>query len=376
LLREVAQRIRGCIRAQDTLARQGGDEFVAMLVDLSTDPAQAAHAAQFIAEKVIEQVDQPVMIGGMARHASVSIGVAMLTGSHLPAREDVLKQADLAMYQAKAAGRHAVRFFDPTMQAQVLARTSLEVDLRSALQHDEFRVYAQPQVRTDGSVLGYEALLRWRHLTRGLVSPAEFIPVAEASGLIVPLGEWVLQQACQALADPAGQLARQHLTLAVNVSAAQFHQPDFVAHVRSVLDDTGAPPHQLILELTESQLVHDVEGVAAKMHALKALGVRLSLDDFGTGYSSLAMISRLPLDELKIDISFVGAMRTDPRSAAIVSAIVRMGEALGLAVIAEGVEETAQRDALRALGCSHFQGYLYGHPAPLHDAMRVVDAVG
>jgi len=257
------------------------------------------------------------------------------------------------------------------MQVQVVARTRMEADLRQAFQCDELILYAQPQVRADASLLGYEALVRWRHPQRGLVSPAEFIPIAEESGFIVPLGDWVLQRACEVLAGWVGDPVRRDLTLAVNVSAPQFHQADYVERVRGTLERSGALPHQLILELTENQLVHDVEAVVAKMEALKALGVRVSLDDFGTGYSSLAMIRRLPLDELKIDISFVRAMRTDPRSAAIVTAIVRMGEALSLAVIAEGVEEPAQRDALLALGCTHFQGYLYGRPAPLDEVGRI-----
>jgi len=371
MLCEVAQRIGRCIGVHDSVARVGGDGFAALLVELSTYPQDAAHAVQRIADKMIADIDRPVVLGPNSAHASISIGVALLSGGQHPSREEILKQADLALDHAKAAGRHTARFFDPAMQAQMMARTQLEAELRLAFQRDELILYAQPQVRDDASLLGYEALVRWRHPTRGLVSPAEFIPVAEESGLIVPLGDWVLRRACEVLASWACDSSRQGLTLAVNVSAPQFHLADYVDRVRDALASTGASGHQLILELTESQLVHDVEGVVTKMDALKALGVRLSLDDFGTGYSSLAMIRRLPLDELKIDISFVRAMRADSRSAALVNAIVRMGDALAMAVIAEGVEEQAQHDALLALGCSRFQGYLYGHPAPLDEVGRV-----
>lgn len=371
LLKTVAQRIAACIRGPDTLSRQGGDEFVVLLSELGPERSEAARAAQRVADKILSHLHQPVELGGHMRQVGASIGVALAHSLESIDLEDLLKQADLAMYQAKAAGRDTVRFFDPTMQAQVLARTSLEADLRWALQAQEFVVHYQPQNDEQGQLLGYEALVRWQHPMRGLVGPGEFIAVAESCGLIMGLGDWVLRRACAQLAAWRDDPLRRSLSIAVNVSAPQLRLADFVDRVRSALQDSGAPPERLELELTESLLVDDVTGAIEKMAALKKLGVRLSLDDFGTGYSSLAMLKRLPLDQLKIDISFVRDMLADARSHAIVYAIVRMGQALALDVIAEGVERPEQRDALRALGCTHFQGYLFGRPGPLPEAQNV-----
>jgi diguanylate cyclase (GGDEF)-like protein/PAS domain S-box-containing protein len=364
LLRQMAQRMGECIRAQDTLARQGGDEFVVMLVDLARQPEEAANEAQRVAQKLLSRLAEPYTLGERQHPGSVSIGVALVDAKN-PSREELFKQADLAMYQAKAAGRNALRFFNPTMQAQVMARTSLEADLHWAYQNEEFVLFYQPQVNMQGDTLGYEALLRWQHPMRGLVAPSEFIAAAESCGIIASVGGWVLQTACQQLVLWAGNAQKRQWTIAMNVSARQFRQADFVAQVQEALTRTGANPACLELELTESQLVDDVPGVAAKMDALRLLGVRLSLDDFGTGYSSLAMLKRLPLHQLKIDQSFVRDMLTDPQDAAIIRAIVTMGDSLELEVIAEGVELTEQRNALLALGCKHYQGYLFGRPAPL-----------
>ncbi len=370
LLQQMAQRMRECTRAQDTLARQGGDEFVVMLLDLSTHIEDAASEAQRAAAKILQRLAQPYVLGGRVCQSSVSIGVALID-THSPSREELFKQADLAMYQAKGAGRNTVRFFNPEMQAQVLARTSLEGDLHRALQKDEFLLHYQPQVDEMGAVFGYEALVRWRHPVRGMVPPGEFISAAESSGVIVPLGRWILRTACQQLVAWAGQPATGQLTIAVNVSAYQFRQSDFVDQVNKVLTQTGANPTLLELELTESQLVDDVAGVIAKMDALRAAGVRLSLDDFGTGYSSLAMLKRLPLNQLKIDQAFVRDMLTNSQDASIIRAIITVGESLSLEVIAEGVEQAAQRDALLALGCRCFQGYHFGRPAPMPEAVRL-----
>jgi diguanylate cyclase (GGDEF)-like protein/PAS domain S-box-containing protein len=364
LLRQMAQRMGECIRAQDTLARQGGDEFVVMLVDLARQPEEAANEAQRVAQKLLSRLAEPYTLGERQHPGSVSIGVALVDAKN-PSREELFKQADLAMYQAKAAGRNALRFFNPTMQAQVMARTSLEADLHWAYQNEEFVLFYQPQVNMQGDTLGYEALLRWQHPMRGLVAPSEFIAAAESCGIIASVGGWVLQTACQQLVLWAGNAQKRQWTIAMNVSARQFRQADFVAQVQEALTRTGANPACLELELTESQLVDDVPGVVAKMDALRLLGVRLSLDDFGTGYSSLAMLKRLPLHQLKIDQSFVRDMLTDPQDAAIIRAIVTMGDSLALEVIAEGVELTEQRNALLALGCKHYQGYLFGRPAPL-----------
>ncbi len=364
LLHQMAQRMSECIRAQDTLARQGGDEFVVMLTDLARQPEEAAREAQRVAQKILDRLSERYTLGTRQYQGSVSIGVA-LVDTLAPSREDLFKQADLAMYQAKAAGRNALRFFNPAMQAQVMARTTLEADLHWALQHDEFVLFYQPQVDARGHTLGHEALVRWQHPMRGLVPPGDFIAAAESCGIILPLGRWILNTACRQLVAWTGQVPENQWTVAVNVSARQFRQADFVAQVHAALAQTGANATRLELELTESQLLEDVPGVIAKMDALRALGVRLSLDDFGTGYSSLAMLKRLPLNQLKIDQAFVRDMLVDPQDAAIIRAIVTMSESLSLNVIAEGVELAEQRDALLALGCQHFQGYLFGRPAPL-----------
>jgi diguanylate cyclase (GGDEF)-like protein/PAS domain S-box-containing protein len=364
LLQQVAERLRACTRDEDTLARQGGDEFVLVLQGLSTDLTQAVQQADQVGRKILQQLAQPYALESGACPSSVSIGVAMFSEPDLT-REELLKQADLAMYRAKADGRNTLRFFDPEMQARVSARTQLEADLRQALASGQFLLHYQAQVGAQGQVLGYEALVRWQHPQRGLVPPLEFIPTAESSGLIQPLGRWILGSACRQLVAWSGIEGQAQWSIAVNVSARQFHQPEFVHEVQQALLESGANPRLLELELTESQLVDDVDSVIARMDALKALGVRLSLDDFGTGYSSLSILKRLPLDQLKIDQTFVRDLLTDPQDASIVRAIVTMGASLGLDVIAEGVETAAQRDALVALGCANFQGYLFGRPAPL-----------
>jgi diguanylate cyclase (GGDEF)-like protein/PAS domain S-box-containing protein len=364
LLRQMAQRLGTCIRAQDTLARQGGDEFVVMLQGLSADMAEAVQQARKVAQKILHSLSEPYQLDTLPYSSSVSVGVAMFAQQNTNL-DDLLKQADLAMYQAKAEGRNTVRFFDPKMQTLVSVRTAMEADMRKGIAAGEFVLHYQPQVDAQGEMLGMEALVRWNHPQRGMVSPGEFIGVAESSGLILPLGEWILQTACEQLVRWARHPESALRIVAVNVSARQFRQPDFVHLVQKVLQTTGATAHHLELELTESQLVDDVASVIRKMNALKALGVRLSLDDFGTGYSSLSMLKRLPLNQLKIDQSFVADLLADSQDANIVRAIVAMGESLDLQVIAEGVETAAQRDALLGLGCSHFQGYLYGRPAPL-----------
>ena len=367
LLCQMAGRIGTSIRAQDTLARQGGDEFVVLLVDLSPSPTEAARQAQQVGQKILTSLRAPYALDPLTTQpcqSSVSLGVALIDGQ-TSSRDELFKQADLAMYQAKAGGRNTLRFFNPAMQAEVMARTTLEADLQRALLAQEFVLFFQPQVGAEGQILGFEALVRWQHPQRGLVPPNQFIPTAEACGAILPLGRWILEAACRQLVRWASPANSAHWTVAVNVSAQQFRQADFVAQVQSALVQTGANPERLELELTESQLVHEVDAVIAKMAALKQLGVRLALDDFGTGYSSLNMLKRLPLHQLKIDQSFVHDMLNDPQDASIIRAIVTMGDSLSLDVIAEGVEQPEQRDALLALGCRHFQGYLYGRPAPL-----------
>jgi EAL domain-containing protein (putative c-di-GMP-specific phosphodiesterase class I) len=292
------------------------------------------------------------------------VGIAMFNDKSL-STDELLKRADTAMYQAKAAGRNTVRFFDPDMQSSVDARAALEHDLRHALAQDELRLYFQPQVNAASRIMGAEVLLRWQHPQRGLVLPGEFITLAEETGLILPLGAWVLETACLQLTAWAGQPALCHLSMSVNVSARQFRQLGFVEQVMDVVARTGANPRLLKLELTESLMVNSVQETVDKMDALHALGISFSLDDFGTGYSSLSYLQRLPLNQLKIDQSFVRDILVDGKDAAIAQTVVHLAQDLGLSVMAEGVETQAQRDFLERIGCHAFQGYLFGRPSPL-----------
>ncbi|MDO8252204.1 MAG: EAL domain-containing protein [Rhodoferax sp.] len=364
LLQQVAQRLGACVCEGDTVARLGADEFVVMLEGLSENPEEVATRAETLGEKILAALSLPYLLATDEYHSTCSIGVTLLHG-HQASVEELLKQADLAMYQSKMAGRNTLRFFDPQMQAIVIDRAALEVGLREAVRQEQFILYYQPQVVGNGRLTGAEALVRWQHPRRGLVSPADFIPLAEETGLILPLGQWVLETACAQLATWAARPDTAHLSLAVNVSARQLHQCDFVAQVLAALASTGANPKKLKLELTESLLVSHVENTIAKMTALKAHGVGFSLDDFGTGYSSLSYLKRLPLDQLKIDQGFVRDILIDPNDAAIAKMVVALAESLGLTVIAEGVEIEAQRDFLARLGCHAYQGYLFSRPLPL-----------
>lgn len=364
LLKHVAARLVHCVREGDTVARLGGDEFVVMLGNLGSDRAEAAAHARGVGEKILKSLGEPHDIDGQLHFSTPSIGVALFAGKNHKV-DDLLRQADLAMYQAKADGRNTMSFFDPEMQAALNARAALEADLRRGLQHGQFELHYQPQVDFAGALIGAEALIRWNHPTRGLVQPDAFIPVAEDTGLIVPLGAWVLDTACAQLRAWSDTLDTAALTLSVNVSARQFRQADFVDVVLSALNRSGANPRCLKLELTESLLLVDAEETIARMAALKAHGVGFSLDDFGTGYSSLSYLKRLPLDQLKIDRSFVRDLLADPNDAAIARAIITLAESLGLSVIAEGVETVEQRDALARQGCLSYQGYYFGRPGPV-----------
>jgi diguanylate cyclase (GGDEF)-like protein/PAS domain S-box-containing protein len=374
LLKQVAQRLLGCVREEDTVARLGGDEFVVMLENLSDTAQGAAAHSKMVGEKIIDVLNQVFMLTGHEHHTTPSIGIALFA-DHEDTVDELLKRADLAMYQSKAAGRNTLRFFDPAMQAAVTARAELEADFRDGLHLGQLQLYYQKQVDHQGQLVGAEALVRWRHPRRGLVSPVEFIPMAEETGLILPLGQWVLEAACRQLAQWSRQAETAHLSLAINISARQFRHPDFSSHILRALADTGANPGRLKLEITESLLLDDVEDVIAKMMVLRAHGVGFSLDDFGTGYSSLSYLRRLPLDQLKIDQSFVRDIFTDANDAAIVRAIVALAESLGLNVIAEGVETLAQRDFLASQGCLAYQGYLFGRPAPVEALYALEDSV-
>ncbi len=369
LLKQAALRLVACVRDSDTVARLGGDEFVVLIDDAGGLPAEVIASARAVADKVLAKLHAPFDVDGRVHRSGCSIGVAPFGFDPLSG-DEILKRADVAMYQAKAAGRNTVRFFDPAMQAAVEARAAMEVDLRHALQLKAFTLHYQPQVESGNRVIGAEALLRWTHPERGPVSPAEFIPVAEQSGLIVDLGEWVLQTACRQLALWADMPGRADLTLAINVSVHQFRQVDFVDKVRRALIAHGTTPTRLKLEITESMFVADQESIINKMVQLKALGVGFSLDDFGTGYSSLSYLRRLPLDQLKIDQSFVREVLSDPNDAAIARTVIALGQSLGLMVIAEGVEHQGQRDFLAQYGCAFCQGYLISRPLPI-DAFDV-----
>jgi EAL domain-containing protein (putative c-di-GMP-specific phosphodiesterase class I) len=286
--------------------------------------------------------------------------------------DELLKQADIAMYQAKSAGRNTLRFFDPETQTALADRALLEAALRVGLQGRQFAIHYQPQVDAARGLIGAEALLRWQHPELGMVSPAQFIPLAEETGLILPIGRWVLETACARLKAWAGDPRTCDLKLAINVSARQFRQPDFVAQVQQALVDSGAPPARLKLELTESLVLDDVEDTIKKMQALRDLGVGFSMDDFGTGYSSLSYLTRLPLEQLKIDQSFVRNLPDNHNDAMIVQTIINLARSLGLAVIAEGVETEAQRQFLEQNGCPTCQGYLFGKPMNLAEFERML----
>ncbi|MDO8178968.1 MAG: EAL domain-containing protein [Undibacterium sp.] len=363
-LQEVARRLSSSLREGDTAARLGGDEFVVMLCDLAEDPIESASQAEAVAENILFSLNQSIELGGQTYNGTVSIGIALF-GEPGITTDDLLKWADIAMYQAKAAHRNTLRFFDPRMQEVVNGRAAMENDLREAILQQQFVLYYQIQVDEHNRATGAEALIRWRHPVRGIVSPLEFIALAEETGLILPIGQWVLETACKQLVQWAADPAVAQLTLAVNVSARQFRLPTLVEQVLAIVNSSGANPHRLKLELTESMLLDDVENMIRKMADLRAHGISFALDDFGTGYSSLAYLKRLPLDQIKIDRSFVRDVLTDPNDAAIARTVVALAHGMGLAVIAEGVETEGQRDFLAANGCLAYQGYLFGHPLPI-----------
>ncbi|MGE5468958.1 MAG: putative bifunctional diguanylate cyclase/phosphodiesterase [Ignavibacteria bacterium] len=358
LLVETARRLERCVRAGDTVSRMGGDEFVLLLEQLSADETEAATQAEAVGEKILTELGAPYEFGKEAHRGTASIGVTLFEADEMPV-EDLLKRADLAMYQAKASGRNTMRFFDPAMQAAVTARARTENGLRRAVAAREFVLYYQPQVDAGDACIGVEALLRWRDPARGFILPGEFIGLAEETGLILPIGRWVMREAFAQLAEWQRSPDTAHLSVAVNICASQFRLPTFVGDVRALIDASGVDPAGLKLELTESTLVADVEDVIAKMSALKRSGVTFALDDFGTGYSSLAYVKRLPLDQIKIDQSFVRDVLVDPNDAAICRAVIGLGHSLGLQTIAEGVETAGQSAFLKAEGCGGAQGYFY-----------------
>ena len=370
LLQQVALRLKRSVRAIDTVARLGGDEFVVLLEELGHDAKAAVLQAEHAAQKLLAAFHPPFDLGTSLHQCTTSIGLTLFNSSRASI-DELLKQADLAMYESKQAGRNTVHFFDPRMQQLAVQRATLEADLKRASLQQEFVLHYQPQWTRDGKLAGMEALLRWHHPQHGLVYPDEFIAACEESGFILPLGRWVLNSACAQLA--AWRSAGFPETrISVNVSPRQLRSPDFVADVRAALEHSGAPPDSLKLELTESMLLRDVDASVGKMRELRQLGVRLALDDFGTGYSSLSLLRHLPLDQLKIDQSFVQGLDKPGNDSAVVQTIITLGKNLKMTVIAEGIESEEQQDLLAALGCDEFQGFLHGRSMPVEDATLLV----
>jgi diguanylate cyclase (GGDEF)-like protein/PAS domain S-box-containing protein len=366
LLQQVAKRLQDCLREGDSVARLGGDEFVILLEALSVYGLEAASQAEVIALKILEQLRQPYNLKGMVYNVTPSMGIVIFAKDD-PTVDELLKKADVAMYQAKAAGRNTARFFDPAMQAAAETRAELEKNLRHGLTNNEFLLNYQVQVDRVGKIMAVEALVRWNHSKLGLITPASFIPMAEETGIIQPLGQWVLETACEQLVAWSSHPERRHWTMSVNVSAAQFALPDFSAKVAAALAKTGANPERLKLEITESMLLHNLDDVIGKMNCIRTLGVTFALDDFGTGYSSLSYLKRLPLNQLKIDRSFVNDLLTDPHDAAIAKTVLALGHSLNLMVIAEGVETAEQFAFLTEIGCDGYQGYHFGRPVAADD---------
>jgi len=366
LLKQVAMQLKSCVRDEDTVARLGGDEFVVMLEDLGLDADHAAIQAKVIGDKIVATLNQPCLLNNYEHYSSCSIGVALFHGD-INQLDHLLTQADTSMYEAKKAGRNTLRFFDPTMQKTLEERVDMENALRQAISKQQFQLFYQIQVDTQGYPLGAEALIRWRHDSMGMIPPSDFIPLAEETNQIETIGQWVLETACLQVKAWADCPFRQHLTIAVNVSAQQFKQHNFVDIVQKTAERIGIDPAKLKLELTESMVLINVEDAITKMKRLRALGFYLSLDDFGTGYSSLSYLKRLPFNQIKIDRSFIVSATFDSNDAFLVHIVISMGQKFGMDVVAEGVETQEQFELLEILDCKAFQGYLFGKPMPIED---------
>jgi EAL domain-containing protein (putative c-di-GMP-specific phosphodiesterase class I) len=365
--------LKTCVSEGDTVARMGGDEFVVMLEDLSAHGLGAASYTETVAEKILATLNQPYLLDTHKYKSTPSIGASLFKGHELEL-DELLKQADIAMYQAKKAGRNTIRFFDPEMQDVINARVLMEGELHSALENQQFQLYYQLQVDSAHRPFGAEVLIRWLHPERGLISSEQFIPLAEDTGLILPIGQWVLETACAQLKIWQQDALTSELVLAVNVSTKQFRKFGFVTQVQDAVQRHAINPMRLKLELTESLLMESTEEIIASMNTLKKIGIQFSLDDFGTGYSSLQYLKQLPFDQLKIDQSFVRDITFDSNDRAIVRTIIAMAESLNMGVIAEGVETEEQRQLLVNKGCTHYQGYLFGKPVPLEQFEAMLQA--
>jgi diguanylate cyclase (GGDEF)-like protein/PAS domain S-box-containing protein len=365
LLIEIANRLREDVRKMDSVARQGGDEFVVLIDELGSTIDESVMLATYLGNKLHKVLTEPFNLNGLEYHCKVSIGVSLFDGNC--SVEELFKQADMALYDAKNRGRNQLCFFDPTMQQLLEQYSNMETDLRNAIARQELKLYYQPQINTSRQIVGVEALLRWQHPRLGLVSPDDFIPLAEETWLILPIGRWVLETACAQIKQWESDPLTSKVKIAVNVSARQFHQLDFVGQVRSVLAESGANPARLKLELTESMMLEDAPVIIAKMQEIRQLNVLFSMDDFGTGYSSLSYLTQLPLNQLKIDKAFVRNMSNSKNDETITRAIVAMGLGLNMNVIAEGVETEAQCGFLEALGCTEYQGYLFSRALPIEE---------
>lgn len=366
LLMDVARRLHTVLRESDTISRPGGDEFVVILEEIGEDRNHAATQAKAVSDKILEALSERYHLRERDYIGSASVGIAVFRG-YEEGIDELLKRSDLAMYEAKKAGRGAACFFDPLMQTAFERRAKIEDDIRMAMELNQFKLYYQMRVGSSGEVLGAEALLRWLHPERGVIFPADFIPVCEETGLILPIGQWVLESACAQLRAWEAHPATRTLKISVNISANQFRQDNFVEQVERVIVKTGVDPSRLELELTESMFLENIERSIAKMQQLREMGVLFALDDFGIGYSSLSYLKKLPLNQLKIDRSFVRDITVDRNDEVIIQTIIRMGQTLGLEVIAEGVETDEQRRRLQRYGCEHFQGYLFGRPIPVDE---------
>lgn len=371
LIIEIAKRLQSNLYKNDTVASLGGAEFAVLLGLINKEIDMVANLTTKVAEKLLTAIGQPLKLQDSDYHCSASIGITLFNSNAIAA-DELLKHAEAAMQQAEQQGRNSIKFYDPDTQAALEARAKLETLLRKAIP-DELQLYYQMQVNRTGLINCAEVLVRWAHPKNGIISPANFIPLAEETGLILPIGLWVLETACKQLKNWEHIDNARHLSLAVNVSAKQFHQPDFVEQVLKIFKSTEVDPSKLKLELTESLLINNVEDIILKMTILGAKGVKFSLDDFGTGFSSLSYLKRLPLNQLKIDQSFVRDALIDPNDAAIVRMIIALGQSMGLDVIAEGVESEDQRSFLEIHGCNQFQGYLFSKPVPLNEFEALLD---